>query len=335
MKLIIPMAGRGTRVRPHSHVTPKPLLSVRGKSMVERIVETFMDVLPRPITEAVFILGPDFGEEVRTQLRQICADHDIEAHFAVQEQALGTAHAVHSAADHLSGEGIVVFADTLFYMEKDLSLEGADAIAWVKHVDDPSRFGVAVREGERIVSFVEKPSTPISNEALIGIYYFKDLAQFGQQIQRVIDEDIRGHGREFQLTDALDLLLKDGKVFKTAQVTDWLDCGTIEALVDTTKIILAREQDGQQDGTVENSIIIQPSYIGKGATVRDAVIGPNVSIEAGATVERSVVRDSIVFAHGRVTDSALHDSLIGQYAEACCVAQPVNVGDHSTVGNRG
>ncbi len=335
MKLIIPMAGRGTRVRPHSHVTPKPLLNVRGKSMVERIVQTFMDVLPRPLTEAIFILGPDFGEGVREQLRQICADYGIGAHFAVQEQALGTAHAVHSAKDHLSGEGIVVFADTLFYMEKGLSLSDADAIAWVKHVDDPSRFGVAVREGERIVSFVEKPSTPISNEALIGIYYFKDLGEFGRQIQRVIDEDIRGHGREFQLTDALDLMLKDGKTFKTAHVTDWLDCGTIEALVDTTKTILEREQEGQSEGTVENSVVVQPSYIGKGAVVRDAVVGPNASIEAGATVERSVVRDTIVFSNGRVADSTLRDSLVGQYAEVSGVAQPINVGDHSTVSGRG
>lgn len=335
MKLIIPMAGRGTRVRPHSHVTPKPLLNVRGKSMVERIVQTFMDVLPRPITEAVFILGPDFGEGVREQLREICKGYGIAAHFAVQEQALGTAHAVHSAADHLSGEGIVVFADTLFAMDKVLSLEDADAIAWVKHVDDPSRFGVAVREGERIVSFVEKPSTPISNEALIGIYYFKSLEEFGRQIQRVIDEDIRGHGREFQLTDALDLMLKDGKVFKTASVTDWLDCGTIEALADTTKIILEKERGEASEGTVENSIVIQPSFIGKGAVVRDSVVGPNASIEAGAVVERSVVRDTIVFSKGRVADSALRDSLVGQHAEVCCVAQPVNVGDHSTMGIRG
>ncbi len=332
MKLIIPMAGRGTRVRPHSHVTPKPLLDVRGKSMVERIVQTFTDVLPRPIDEAVFILGPDFGEGVRDQLRAICDGFGIGAHFAVQEQALGTAHAVHSAREHLSGEGIVVFADTLFYMDKGLSLEGADAIAWVKHVEDPSRFGVAVREGERIVSFVEKPATPISNEALIGIYYFKSLEAFGQQIQRVIDEDIRGHGREFQLTDALDLMLKDGKVFKTAGVTDWLDCGTIEALVDTTRTILDREQGERGAGTVENSVVIEPSYIGEGATVRASVIGPHASIEAGATVEGSVVRDTIVFAHGHVLGSTLRDSLVGQYARVQGVAQPVNVGDHSTVG---
>ncbi len=335
MKLIIPMAGRGTRVRPHSHVTPKPLLNVRGKSMVERIVQTFMDVLPRPLTEAVFVLGPDFGEGVRDQLRQICAGYDIQAHFAVQEQAQGTAHAVHCAADHLSGEGIVVFADTLFYMDKNLSLENADAIAWVKHVDDPSRFGVAVREGERIVSFVEKPSKLISNEALIGIYYFRDLAEFGRQIQRVIDEDIRGHGSEFQLTDALDLMLKDGKVFKTAQVTDWLDCGTIDALMDTTKIILDKERGEASKGTVENSIVIEPVFIGEGAVVRDAVVGPNASIEANATIERSVVRDSIVFASGSVSDSTLRDSLVGQHAEVHHVAQPVNVGDHATVGTRG
>lgn len=332
MKLIIPMAGRGTRVRPHSHVTPKPLLHVRGKSMVERIVRTFMDVLPRPLTEAIFILGPDFGEGVRDQLREICQEYGIEAHFAVQDVAQGTAHAVHCAGDHLEGEGIVVFADTLFYMDKDLSLEDADAVAWVKWVEDPSRFGVAVREGDRIVSFVEKPQTLISHETLIGIYYIKDLKGLGDEIQRLMDEDVRGHGGEFQLTDAMDGLLKKGKVFKTASVTEWLDCGTIPALMDTTKVILDFEKDEPLEGTVENSVVIAPVYVGEGAVVRNSVIGPYASIEPGATVENSVVRDSIVFASGRVTDSALRDSMIGQHAEVKNVAQPVNVGDHATIG---
>ncbi|HET6569061.1 MAG TPA: sugar phosphate nucleotidyltransferase [Rhodothermales bacterium] len=139
MKLIIPMAGRGTRVRPHSHVTPKPLLNVKGKSMVERIIDTFVAVLPRGLDEAVFILGPDFGEDVRRQLTDICEKNNIQSHFRVQDKAQGTAHAVICADDRLEGEGIVVFADTLFGMEPGVNLEDADVIAWVKHVDDPSR----------------------------------------------------------------------------------------------------------------------------------------------------------------------------------------------------
>jgi len=329
MKLIIPMAGRGTRVRPHSHVTPKPLLNVRGKSMVERIIETFTDVLPRPLDEAVFILGPDFGEEVRKQLSAICEPRGIQATFRVQERAQGTAHAVYCAGDRLEGEGIVVFADTLFYMNPGVNLEGADVIAWVKHVEDPSRFGVAVRQGDKIVEFVEKPQTLISNEALIGIYYVKDLARLGESIRYLIDNHITGHGNEYQLTDAFDRLLKQGLVFKTASVTDWLDCGTIEALLDTTKIILDKENHQPHQGQVEDSIIHDPVYIAPGATVTGSVIGPYVSIEKGAQVSGSILKDSIVFSNARVEQAVLRDSLIGQHATVKGHVQRLNVGDHA------
>lgn len=152
MKLIVPMAGRGTRLRPHTHVTPKPLLPVAGRTMVERIVETFAQTLPRALDEAVFILGPDFGPEVRRQLTAIGERHGIAAHFAVQEVAKGTAHAVAQAGSFLDGECVVVFADTLFYMDEAPDLD-ADAVVWVKHVDDPRRFGVVVKEGDRITDW--------------------------------------------------------------------------------------------------------------------------------------------------------------------------------------
>ncbi|RMH59483.1 MAG: glucose-1-phosphate thymidylyltransferase [Bacteroidetes bacterium] len=335
MKLIIPMAGRGTRVRPHSHVTPKPLLKVRGKNMVERIVDTFTRVLPRPLDAAAFVLGPDFGEEVREQLRAVCRPRGIDAHFPVQHEALGTAHAVLAAGDQLSGEGIVVFADTLFDMDGSVDLGEADVIAWVKHVEDPSRFGVAVREGDRIVEFVEKPRTLISNEALIGIYYVKDLAVLRGTIERLIEDDVRGHGGEFQLTDAFDRMLKAGYRFTTASVTEWLDCGTIPALMETTKVYLDKEAGEPSPGTAEHCVIHEPVYLGPGATVRNSVIGPYVSVEAGARIEHAVVRDSIVFAEAHVVNAVLADSLVGQHAHVHGQAQVVNIGDHSVLGPRG
>ncbi len=338
MKLIIPMAGRGTRVRPHSHVTPKPLLAVRGKTMVERIVETFAAALPRPITEAVFVLGPDFGDGVRAQLTAICERFGVQAGFGVQETALGTAHAVLAAGtDNLTGEGIIVFADTLFAMETgSVSLDDTDVVAWVKHVDDPRRFGVAVREDGvggtgRIVAFVEKPQELISNEALIGIYYMKDLARFAREAQYLLDHEVTGNG-EYQLTDAVDRMLKDGAVITTATVTEWLDCGTIPALLETTGIVLGHEHTDAHAGIVSNSVVVPPVYIGPGATVTGSVVGPHASIEAGAVVTDSVVRRSIVFAKGQVRASVLDGSLVGQNAEVEGVAHPVNVGDHATVG---
>lgn len=334
MKLVIPMAGRGTRVRPHSHVTPKPLVSVRGKNMVERIIETFSRVLPGGLDEGVFVLGPDFGAAVRDQLRAICERNGMTAHFAVQETALGTAHAVGCAGDHLEGEGITIFADTVFDMEPGVDLEGADVVAWVKHVDDPSRFGVAVREGDRVVKLVEKPQELISNEALIGIYYVRDLAVLRREIQYLIDHDVRGKGGEFQLTDAFDRMIQDDAVFTTATVTEWLDCGTIPALMDTTKHLLTKEQDAPSEGTVKNSILHQPVYVGPGAVVTNSIVGPNVSIEANALIQGSIVRDSIVFAHGEVHNAMLSDSLVGQHAEVWGTPARLNVGDHSVVGER-
>lgn len=336
MKLIIPMAGRGTRVRPHSHVTPKPLLHVKGRNLVERIVDTFSEVLPRDLDEGVFVLGPDFGEEIRQQLRDICEPRGMEAHFTVQESAEGTAHAVQQAsAEHLQGEGIIVFADTLFYMEPGVELEGADVVAWTKEVEDPRRFGIPERDADgQITQLVEKPEEPTTNEALIGIYYVKELAQLKEHIDGLIADGERGKGGEFQLTDAFDRMLQDGAVFKTASVTHWMDCGTIPALLNTTGFILEKEDEDLKQGTVENCIIHEPVYVGEGATVKNAVLGPRVSVEAGAEVDGAILENSIVFGEARVENAVLENSLVGRHAEVRGEADTVNIGDHSVLGKR-
>lgn len=333
MKLIIPMAGRGTRLRPHTHVTPKPLVPVRGTSMVERIIDTFSSTLPRGFDEAVFILGPDFGQEVRDRLTALSEKRGMTAHFGVQEKALGTAHAVAQAGDHLNGECVVVFADTLFYMDEKPSLDDADAVIWVKHVDDPRRFGVVVKdEKEHITDFVEKPAEPISNEAIIGIYYVKDGAALKREIDYLLDHNVTGHGSEYQLTDALDRMLKGGAVFRTASVSEWLDCGTIPALKETSKVILDKENTAEKEGTVENSTIIEPVYVGPDARVVDSVVGPYAAIHGGAEVSNSVVKNTIVFGDARVEDAALDDAVVGQHAVVRGFAGRLNIGDHATVG---
>jgi glucose-1-phosphate thymidylyltransferase len=332
MKLIVPMAGRGTRLRPHTHVTPKPLLPVAGRTMVERIVETFAGALPRGFDEAVFVLGPDFGDAVREQLTEIAGRFGIRASFAVQETARGTAHAIAQAADWLDGEVVVVFADTLFEMgTPDLD---ADAVVWTMTVEDPSRFGVAVHDAAgRITEFVEKPSTPISREAIVGIYYVRDGASLRREIAYLLDNDVTGVGGEYQITDALDRMLKAGQTFKTASVDAWLDCGTIPALMETSALVLAQDGQNQKRGTVEaDAVVVEPVYVGPGAVVRGSVVGPNVSIEAGATVEGSVLRDTVVFAEARVEGSVLHDSLVGHHAAVRGVAGTLNIGDHATAG---
>ena len=331
MKLIVPMAGRGTRVRPHSHVTPKPLLHVKGVSIVERIVDMFARVLPEVPDEGVFVLGPDFSEDIRDQLRAICERHDMTARFAVQHTAEGTAHAVGAAGEYLEGNGVVVFADTLFAMDDTVDVGDADVVAWVKHVEDPRRFGIAVRDGERVTKLIEKPEDPVSNEALIGIYYVKELSDLHDEINYLIENDVRGKGGEFQLTDAFDRLLQAGKVFTTASASAWMDCGTIPALLETTGKILDRESGDLHHGTVKDSVIHDPVYIGPGATVTGSVVGPHVSIEAGAEVTGSIVRDSIIFSDGRVKQSVLRDSIVGREALAEGKARVVNIGDHSAI----
>lgn len=326
------MAGRGTRVRPHSHVTPKPLLPVRGKNLVARIIDTFRNVLPRPLEEAVFVLGPDFGSDIREELHRLCHERHIAPHFTVQEKAEGTAHAVYCAGPHLEGEGIVVYADTLFEMNTPVDPGDADVIMWVKEVDDPRRFGIAIRDGDRVVRLEEKPVNPASNEALIGIYYVRDLGLLRQEIDRLIRDDVRGHGREFQLTDAFDRMLRADVVIRTSTVDEWLDCGTIPAVMETTRFYLNKERDVAGGGTTENCVIIDPVYLGPGATAKNSVLGPNVSIERDATVESSIVRDTIVFGSARVHAAVLADSVIGHHAEVIVEAARMNVGDHSTVG---
>ena len=331
MKLIVPMAGRGTRLRPHTHVTPKPLLPVVGRTMVERIVETFAEAIG-DFDEAVFILGADFGDEVRRQLSAICERFGIKASFGVQERALGTAHAIAQAGDKLEGECVLVFADTLFTMDKAPDLD-ADAVIWVMEVEDPSRFGVVVKDdAERITDFVEKPDTPISNEAIVGIYYVKEGERLGREIQYLMDNRVTGKGDEYQLTDALDRMLKDGAVFKTSAVTEWLDCGTIPAIKETSQIVLDHEGESRTEGTVENSRIIEPVFIGEGAVVRDSVVGPYAAVHGGATITESAVRNTIVFGDASIEGSALDGSMVGHHADVRGFAGTLNIGDHATVG---
>ncbi len=330
MKLIVPMAGRGTRVRPHSHVTPKPLLKVKGRSIVERIVDTFARVLPEVPDEGIFVLGPDFGQEIRDQLTAICEERGMEAHFPVQHEALGTAHAVGCADEHLEGDGVLVFADTIFHREDDIEIDDeADVVAFVKEVDDPRRFGIAVRDGETVTELIEKPTDPVSNEALIGIYYIRELADLKTEIDYLIENDLMGAGGEYQLTDALDRRLQEGDHFTTAEVDAWMDCGTIPALLDTTGRILDHESDDLHHGTVEDSVIHDPVYIGPDATIKNSVVGPHVSVENGATVENTVVSNSIVFQEASIEDAVLQDSVVGRYAEVKQQRQSLNVGDHS------
>jgi glucose-1-phosphate thymidylyltransferase len=332
MKLIIPMAGRGTRVRPHSHTTPKPLLPVAGTMIVERIVNTFARTLDREITEIVFILGPDFGQEIKDALSAMCDRHDAVPRFRVQKTAEGTAHAVYCAEDDLQGECIIVFADTIFDMKGKVKVEDADSVIWLKEVEDPSRFGVAVEEKGQITDFVEKPSEPISNLAIIGVYYFKKGEQLKQEIEYLLENDIRGHGGEFQLTDALDRLLKDDKVFKKATVDEWLDCGTLPAWRETTGVIVEKEARNIDESQFTETKIIQPVYIGEDVELENCIIGPYASIESGSRLKKCTVKNSLIQESSALENCQIEGSTIGKHTELKEVTHQVHLGDHSKIG---
>jgi glucose-1-phosphate thymidylyltransferase len=326
------MAGRGTRVRPHSHTVPKPLLPVAGKMIVERIVETFSRTLDRNIDEIIFILGPDFGQDIKDALKDMSDRQGAKATFRVQEQALGTAHAVYSAAEDLNGECIIVFADTIFDMEGSVSIEDADSVIWLKEVDDPSRFGVAVEEDEKITDFVEKPSEPISNLAIIGVYYFKEAEELKKEIEYLLEHEVRGHGGEYQLTDALDRMLKDGKVFRKATVDQWLDCGTLPAWLETSGIIVEKEYEEIDENRFKETKIIPPVYIGEDVELENCIIGPHASIASGSRVKKCTVKNSLIQENSKLENCKIENSTIGRYVELRDVDQEVHLGDHSKIG---
>lgn len=326
------MAGRGTRVRPHAHTTPKPLLPVAGTMIIERIVETFARTMDRTVTEIVYILGPDFGKEIERTLTKMSERHHAKAVFRVQETALGTAHAVACAKEDLEGEVIIVFADTLFDSKEKVSVEDADSVIWLKEVEDPSRFGVAVHENDQITGFVEKPKELISKLAIIGVYYFRKGEDLMKEIQYLIDHDITGHGKEYQLTDALDRLLKDGKIFRKATVDEWLDCGTLAAWLDTSSEILRKENHSYN--TYPGTTIKPPVYIGDGVTIEGCEIGPNVAIESGSTLTKSQIRNSIVQSGATIEDSSLHGSTIGKRAIIRGINGEIHVGDDSQLAGK-
>jgi len=330
MRLIIPMAGRGTRLRPHTHVTPKPLLPVAGKMIVERIIETFHKTLDRTIDEIVFVLG-DFGDEVKRELTEMSERQGATARFYTQDVAKGTAHAVQCASDSLEGEVIIVFADTLFDTDTKVTVGDADSVIWLKEVEDPSRFGVAVHEGDTITDFVEKPSEPISNLAIIGVYYFKEGEALKKEIQYLLDNNVTGHGEEYQLTDALDRLLKDGKRFKKATVDEWLDCGTLPAWVETSHHIIEKEQQEIDKSKFPGCTFKEPVYIGKNVTIKDSILGPNVTVNDGATIAGCTLSDTIVLDNATVKNSQLKNSTVGEHAKVKGINGTVHAGNHSVV----
>ncbi len=332
MNIIIPMAGMGKRLRPHTLTVPKPLIPVGGKPIVQRLVEDITKVCGEKINEIAFIISPLFGKEVEKNLIDIAASQGAKGVIYYQEVALGTAHAVMCAAPALTGKTVVAFADTLFKADFVMDTNNDGAI-WVQRIDDPRQFGVVKLNKEGFITdFVEKPEEFVSDLAIIGIYYFKDGDYLKKEIQYLLDNNIKDKG-EFQLTNALENMKNKGTKFVPGKVTEWLDCGNKEATVFTNQRVLEYDKGKAHlraaSAKIENSVIIEPCFIGENVVLKNSVVGPYVSVGANTKINDTIIKNSIVQQNSKISTANLENSMIGSYVEVNGIAADLNLGDHT------
>jgi glucose-1-phosphate thymidylyltransferase len=324
MKVIIPLAGKGTRLRPHTHITPKPMLKVAGKPVMAYILEDLERL--GNVEQVVYITG-HLKEKVEEYTRQAFR---IPAVFIEQKVQDGTAGAVALARPHVDQPVLIIFVDTIF--DADLSVTkttDADGIIWVKEVEDYQRFGVVVTDAQgNMTKIVEKPSTPISKRANIGLYYIRNWKLLYEGIDWVLKQP-KNKG-EYYLTDAFQYMIDKGAKIKVIDVEGWYDAGKIDTLLETNRAMLEKGRARRPTRT-DGCTIVDPVYLEDGVTIRGSTIGPNVTLCAGTVVEDSQLRDTLVGAKSRIVRSALRNSLIGDEAVVEGVRGELTIGDHSEV----
>ena len=334
MNVIIPMAGRGSRLRPHTLTVPKPLVPVGGKPIVHRLVEDIAAVCAEKIEKIAFVVG-DFGTEVERELLEVAASLGAFGSIHYQDKPLGTAHAVLCAAEMIDGPVVVAFADTLFKADFKISKED-EGILWVKQIEDPSVFGVVkMNDKGEIIDFVEKPQVFVSDLAMIGIYYFKDGARLHKELQYLVDNAIIKSG-EYQLPDALRRLTESGYIFKPGEVSEWLDCGNKEFTVETNQRVLEHDlAKGVElihtSAQLINSTLIPPCYVGEGVVIENSVVGPHVSLGKGTKVKNSVITNTNIQLDTHIENAVIANSMIGSKVVYKGQVQDLSIGDFSTV----
>lgn len=329
------MAGRGSRLRPHTLTVPKPLIPIAGKPIVHRLVEDIAKVLDEKIDEIAFIIGEDFGEKVETDLKHIAHALGAKGTIYYQDKPLGTGHAIMCAKDSLKGPAVIAYADTLFKADFTLDKE-ADGVIWVKQVDNPSAFGVVQLNQEReIVDLVEKPEEFISDLAVIGIYYFKDVGVLRKELQGVLDKNIL-RGGEYQINDGIEAMKANGLRFVPGKVDHWMDCGNKNVTVETNgRMLNFLQEEGEQlisdDVKMENSEIVEPCYIGENVELTNARVGPHVSIGDGSTIRNSIIKNSLIQTFAKVDNAQLDKAMIGNFARFNGEFKEISIGDYSVL----
>ena len=337
MKIIVPMAGRGSRLRPHTLTVPKPLIPVAGKPIVHRLVSDIAKVLGEPVEEIAFVLGDPafFGDDVVASLTELAESLGAKASIYRQDQPLGTGHAIMCAKDSLSGPAVIAYADTLIRADFNLDKD-ADSVIWVKQVDQPEAYGVVkLNEQSHITELVEKPKEFVSDLAVIGIYYFKDVGVLKNELQYVLDNNII-NGGEYQINDGIKRMMADGKVFVTGKVDEWMDCGNKNVTVETNSRMLGfLQKDGENlvsdSVTQENATIIEPCYIGENVTLRNTTVGPNVSIGDDCTVENTTIKNSLVQTKTTIKNANLDNAMVGNHVVYDGKFSTISIGDYSVL----
>lgn len=335
MKIIVPMAGRGSRLRPHTLTVPKPLIPIAGKPIVHRLVEDIAGVINQDIEEIAFIIHKDFGTQVPKDLIAIAEKLGAKGSIYYQDEPLGTAHAIMSAKESMSGPVVVAYADTLFRADFTLDTT-ADSVIWVKQVEDPSAFGVVkLNDKNEIVDFVEKPDHFVSDLAIIGIYYFKSGETLRAELQYLLDNNVT-KGGEYQLTDGLENMKLKGMKFVPGKVEEWMDCGNKNVTVETNSRMLGfLHNDGENlvsnSVVLNDSMIIQPCYIGEGVVLTNATVGPNVSLGNNTKVENSTIKNSLVQTNSVIKNANLDNAMIGSHAKFDGNFTSISIGDYSVL----
>ena len=329
------MAGRGSRLRPHTLTIPKPLIPIAGKPIVHRLVQDIAKVLDEPLEEIAFVIGADFGEEVEANLKDIAADLGAKGSIYYQDKPLGTGHAIMCAKESLSGPCVIAYADTLFRADFTLDKD-ADSVIWVKQVKNPNAYGVvSLNDKNQITGLVEKPEEFVSDLAVIGIYYFKDAEVLKNELQAVLDANLT-HGGEYQINDGIKQMQAKGYTFVPGKIDEWMDCGNKTVTVETnSRMLNFLQKEGEKlvslSAKLENASIIPPCYIGEDVVLKNATVGPNVSIGKGTVIEDSIIEDSLIQNFSVVKNAKLKNAMIGNYAKYDGDYTEISIGDFSVL----
>jgi len=327
MKAVIPVAGAGTRLRPHTYTQPKPLIPVAGKPIIASIIDQLVEI---GIREFIFVIGY-LGDKIRDYVESRYAHLSTE--FVYQDERLGLGHAIWVArhAFEECDEILIVLGDTIFDGDLKDILRAPNSCLGVKKVEDPREFGVvALGEDGYIKQVVEKPKIPTSNMALVGIYKISEVPAFIAALQYLIDHNVRTRD-EFQLTDALMYMVEQGIRFSVCAIENWFDCGKKEILLETNAMLLKRRPVQKDIPLFENTIIIQPVSIGQNCKISNSIIGPNVSVGDHSTLNYAIVRNSIIGSFASIEEAVLHRSIIGSDASIKGLSQSLNIGDNTEI----